>query len=182
MKNFLILVILLIGIFSSAYAKERNIYCEIEDENAVTYFVHHSKKGTGVMYFNSFVKYIDNDGNENYWIRIGTPTKARFMYYMDIEFDNQKYRLREIKNPTHYQIFASNNSEKSTHTDFFTMYAVPNEVIAKLKTTSTPITLIVNKQSRQDMKINTDIKFTNAVQKLISLTYNDYDVYWQASR
>lgn len=165
------------------YAEEeqRNIYAEIESPSALTYFVHISKKKPSLVYFNSFVKYADEQGNEDYWIRVSTMRKSRFMYYMELEIDGVKYKLPEIQNPTYSQKCSSAFAERITHSEFYSIYSVPKDIIEKIKIINNPINMIIHKQTRQNFILYTDIGFTKAMQKIISLNYSNKDEYWQPS-
>ena len=55
----------------------------------------------------NFVKYVDEQGNEDYWFRLVSEPKVRFLYYFNIQVDDTIYKLLEIKNPNHSQLHAS---------------------------------------------------------------------------
>lgn len=179
MKKLFIFFLFLLLACKPALAEERKIYCEIESKNSVTYYVKSLNSGWGFKFYKYFVKYVDNNGNSQYWIRISENNLDRFMYYLGLNVGDKNFELLQITSPTYSQIYSTTGTPAQASESLFAIYEVPQNVINEIKTAKTPITLILNKQNRQGINLNSDIEFTQAIQKIISLEYSDKDDYWQ---
>lgn len=179
MKKIICLLILLLGFSMITSANERKINCEIESPSAVTYYTKSINSGVGRNFQKFFVKYTDNNNNSEYWIKISTSSKNRFLYYLGLEFNEESFQLLEIQNPDFHQMHATDGLAGPPNVEYYSLYKIPQDIINKLSAANTPVTLIVNKQNKQKIKLPSDIRFTNTIQEIISLTYNDKDNYWQ---
>lgn len=181
MKKIFILLFALLFMCNLTFAEEKAkpIYVEIESPSAITYYAHLVKTDANIRYVVNFVKYVDVNNKNYYWFRVNSGFKARLMYNLGLEIDGVTYQLLEIQNPTFSQIHSSAYSPEAIHCEFYNLYAVPNEVVEKIKTAKEPLTVFVSKQTRQNYRIKSKVDFTKAVQKIISLTYSDKDVYWK---
>ena len=169
------LLIVLVSVCTSALAAEREIFCELENEDAVTYYVNHQS----LPIHKTFVKYTDKNNNNSYWFRISNNSYNRFLYYMSIKFDGKEYILHEIQNPTYSQERSTTGHNAAISQNVYSLYAVPQNVINDLKNCKTPIIFIVNRQKKQGMVYDSDIEFTQAIQKIIGLSYSNKDEYWK---
>lgn len=177
MKKIICLLILLLGFSMVSHANERKINCEIESPTAVTYYTRSINSGTGRNFQKFFVKYIDNNENYEYWIKISTSSKNRFLYHLGLKFNGENFQLFEIQNPNFHQIHATDGLAGPPNVEYYSLYKIPQDIINKLSTATTPITLIVNKQNKQEIMLPSDIEFTNSIKKIILLNYDDKDTY-----
>ncbi len=179
MKKVIFLFLLIMSLSGNVYADDRTVYCEIEDKNAVTYYVRSMNSGWGFKYYKFFVKYVDSNGNVDYWFRISQSSKGRFLYNLGIEVNNQKYELDLVKNPTYAQIYSGTDKFPNSFETSYAIYHIPQNIINEIMKTNEPIILYINKQNRQEMKMNSDKEFTEAIHKIIGLDYSNKSEYWQ---
>lgn len=174
---FFICFLLFISLATICYSAEK-ISCDLEGENAVSYYTRDVNSSFDSRYHKWFIKLVDKNAPPEYWIRLSSNNTDRFLYYLTLEFNNQSFKLFEIENRNihHIQTTTGLITEGA-----FNIYAVPYEVIEKLKSISTPITLIINKSNRQGIKLNSNLDFTQAIQKIISLEYDDKEQYWKSN-
>lgn len=175
------LVLMVCLLTSPAGWAYKKLACEIEDENTVSYVV-----ADGATLFNTghrvlFVKRVDNSGNEEYWLREWVNTEEdRFLYYTSIVIDGNEYCLKAIKEPRYYHIVTGESVIEAGYLPLpKAYYFVPKEVINKIKDTNNDIVLIMNRLDKQNLKMVWRDKFKQDIQKMISLTYKDKDLYWK---
>lgn len=178
MKKILFLLACFLFTTVSCFA-ENKIYCELENQNAVTYFTNSLKFPINKTFF----KYVDNNGNSQYWIKISynsaKEVNHRFLYYLNVKVDDQEFTLPEIQEINFTQLKAGSSQPNIHDIRAFAFYRTTPELIKKLSSSKNPVIFKVHHQTKQNIVSNTDIEFTQAAQKIISLTYNDKDKYWQ---
>lgn len=179
MYKKILLVLLGCMLISSVCLAGTNVRCEIESDNAVTYYVDDTNSAGGARFHKTFTKYVDSMGNEEYWLRLSSTTGDRMMYYTNLLIGDSESKvncLDELKikhlcsaedfRPYPYELcskgyypFSGSMIKALLDTDNFVIYA--------------------NLQTKQGIKLNSSGEFLDKVKTIIGLTYADRDKYWQ---
>lgn len=173
MKKFIIVLLITLYICNLAYA-ERKINCEIENTNAVTFFVEQLSQPMRL----NFVKYAQSDNNNDYWLRVSMNSANRFMFFAKIKIEDKEFTIFENQNPTYSQKYATMGFNANTGTLTETTYKLQPEVIEAISQSAKPFQLIFNRQTKQNIVCKTDNSFLNAIKTIISYKYTDKNIFW----
>ncbi len=180
-KKILLVVLGCILISGVCLAKTSDIECEIENPASVEYIMGGVSGTSGTRYFKFFVKSVDNQGNEEYWLKVFPTTEDRMLYFSSLIIDAKEYPIYSINElkKRHLQAgksIATNSWYGAYDSEY---YEIPNDVINALKDAKTPVTFIFNRHKKQGDKVETSDIYMNKIKTIIGLTYADKDEYWQ---
>ena len=178
-KIFLVVMVcLLMSPMGWAYKK---ISCEPENDNTVSYVIGDAVSSSGATHHLLFVKRVNSDGEEEYWVRQRVNTdKDRFLYNSSFVIDGIEYQIRAITDMKHYYTQTGLTVREDLLGEYFVeYYIVPQDIIEKLGKTDNDVYVIMNRWREQNLKFKLRDRFKGDIQTVISLSYEDKDNYWK---
>lgn len=173
----IILVFVLMSIFSSIVQAEKLGY-EPESETSASYSAYRIID----FYETTFVKYVDINENEEYWVRVLVNKKNdKLLYYSSMIIDSQEHKLipvYEVK-PIYKYAGLSIVDLSTDHRTNYRYYKIPNDVADKIRNTNDKVVLVLNLAHKLGIKLNLGDEHTNNIKSIFGLAYTDLNTYWK---
>lgn len=178
MYKKILLVVLGCMLISSVCLAETEVRCEIESDNAVTYYVDDTNS-VGARFHKTFTKYTDANGNSEYWLRLSSTSGDRMMYYTNISIDNNSYKINSLTELKNYHLCSAEDFRPFPYELCSKGYYPLNDSIINDMLSANNITIYANLQEKQGIQLKSSDSFIKKIKTIIGLTYADKDKYWQ---
>lgn len=179
MYKKILLVLLGCMLVSTVCLAGTDVRCEIESDNAVTYYVDDTNSTSGARFHKTFTKYVDSIGHEEYWLRLSSTSENRMMYYTNLTIGDSEIKvnclddlkIRHLCSAEDFRPYPYELCSKG-------YYPLSDNMIKSLLNTDNFV-IYANLQTKQGIKLNSNGEFLNKIKTIIGLTYSDKDEYWQ---
>lgn len=176
MKKIIFLLIAMLAFTLPAYAMDDIICVEEESENSFTYVL----PGTTYTFFKSFIKYVDSNGAEEYWIRVNYKYRQRLKAYIELNIDGETTRVWCITDLKHRHLRAGSGSEVdgNYNSEDMECYPLSKELIAKIAQCK-DFHFYAGSQHKKGnfIKVDSNKYFLNGAKQIINLKYEDKQTY-----
>ena len=176
MKTLLVTVILALTMISACFAANDTILAEEETETAVSYIIAGETTPPFIRKF--FVKYINQNNESEYWLRISYIKTDRLKPYIDIEIKGEKFRVWAFEEYKKRHLHAGESTKLEFHTDkSFEVFPLSSDIVQKI-VDKKDLTIVLPSRKRAGMVLKSNEYFINGIKEIVLLRYEDREDYY----
>lgn len=133
--------------------------------------------GTGVIR-GTYVKYIDSNSKEKYWLRLDISRTDKLMQYISIDVDGSIYKLSQIDNiPNMYSRIGVSQRFYTNYANIQAFFDIPSDLVASIAHATKPAYLIVDFQNRKGLRLEISRTYLDEFKTLTTLNRSHYTSY-----